>query len=173
MILAGITIFSLIGNGLFDKTNQAKEREEIARELEDARLTDYEEETNKYISGTRNNLPSTTIYPNNGTESEPPLIYLNQRIEIDNPYPGHILYLVVQVCINGFWGDTGFVFSDKNLGGFGVKAIQVLGDEYDKIVIQSGNSGLIAFGYASGHGLITDGSTFQSLPYRLQVICLD
>ena len=51
LILAGITINSLTGSGLFEKTKLAKERTENAEKLENGTLEEYEKELNKYITG--------------------------------------------------------------------------------------------------------------------------
>ena len=52
LILAGISIASLIGNGLFEKAKLAKEKQENAQKIEDSILKEYEEK----IQGTRNTI---------------------------------------------------------------------------------------------------------------------
>lgn len=50
LILAGVTIAQLTGNGLFEKAKLAKEKSENAQELEDETLIDYENKIEKEIS---------------------------------------------------------------------------------------------------------------------------
>ncbi|OKZ75967.1 MAG: hypothetical protein BHW00_00500 [Clostridium sp. 26_22] len=53
IILAGISIASLTGNGLFEKAKLAKEKQENAQIEENERLSDYESEIEKIYSNTR------------------------------------------------------------------------------------------------------------------------
>ncbi len=55
LILAGVTIGQLTGNGLFDKAKLAKEKSEQAQEDENKILGNYEDEIDKYIYNSRNN----------------------------------------------------------------------------------------------------------------------
>ena len=52
LILAGITILSLTNTGLFGKAQEAKEKTQNAAENQAKILNEYEDELNKYISGT-------------------------------------------------------------------------------------------------------------------------
>ena len=52
LILAGITISSLTNTGLFGKAQEAKEKTQNATENQAKTLNEYEDELNKYISGT-------------------------------------------------------------------------------------------------------------------------
>ena len=54
LILAGISIAQLTGNGLFKNAKLAKEKSENAQKLEDKTLGDYESKIGDYIDGTRN-----------------------------------------------------------------------------------------------------------------------
>lgn len=54
LILSGISIASLTGNGLFEKARLAKEKQKNAQELENATLSKYENEISQYIDNTRN-----------------------------------------------------------------------------------------------------------------------
>lgn len=67
LILAGITINSLTGNGLFEKTKLAKERYENAEKLENQTLEEYKNEIDEYINNDREttskNMTETLLYP--------------------------------------------------------------------------------------------------------------
>ena len=52
LILAGITISSLTNSGLFQKSDEAKEKTKNAEENQAETLNEYEDELNKYISST-------------------------------------------------------------------------------------------------------------------------
>ena len=56
LILAGISIASLTGNGLFEKAKLAKEKQENAEIKEEATLGDYENSINDVIAGNRDNI---------------------------------------------------------------------------------------------------------------------
>ena len=139
LILAGISIASLTGNGLFEKAKLAKEKSEKSKIKENSILEEYTNIIQEYgnIGGTRSPLPTIILYPN-GTEENPSTIAVNERIEINNPYPGHILYLVVQLqTTDGLWCEPGFIYNSSVAGGVGVKATQLLSSNDDKIVIQA------------------------------------
>lgn len=63
LILAGISIASLTGNGLFEKAKLAKEKQENAETEENITLADYENKIGEYIDSTReeNNKQSSGI----------------------------------------------------------------------------------------------------------------
>lgn len=61
LILAGITIKTLTGSGLFEKSKLAKEKSENAQNKEDAILNDYSNEIGKYINGERSFQNDSTI----------------------------------------------------------------------------------------------------------------
>ena len=54
LILAGISIATLTGSGLFEKARLAEQESKNAQELEEAILKDYENEIGEYIDGNRN-----------------------------------------------------------------------------------------------------------------------
>ena len=54
LILAGISIAQLTGNGLFENAKLAKEKSENAQKLENETLGDYANKISEYIDGTRN-----------------------------------------------------------------------------------------------------------------------
>lgn len=61
LILAGISIAQLTGNGLFEKAKLAKEEQENAKIEEDEKLGDYENKIDKTIAeNTRNNSQEET-----------------------------------------------------------------------------------------------------------------
>lgn len=53
LILAGISIASLTGNGLFEKAKLAKEKQINAESLENTTLADYENKIDEYIKSNR------------------------------------------------------------------------------------------------------------------------
>ena len=172
LILAGITINTLTGSGLFENTKLAKERTKNAQELENKTLGEYENEIGKYINGTRSNLPTEILYPN-GSKDNPPTINVGQRIEIPNPYPTKNVYTRVEFNINGVWGEIPFTHI-YGTGGAGVSATQIRSDDKDAIVIQAGSSRLTYGSSAEGgDGFGNTGVAYQTAPYRLIVICLD
>ncbi len=54
LILAGISIAQLTGNGLFENAKLAKEKSDNAQQKENDTLSDYESKIGEYIDGTRN-----------------------------------------------------------------------------------------------------------------------
>ena len=68
MILAGITIGQLTGNGLFDKVKLAKEKSEQAQEKENTILGDYENKINDVLSSRESTIVESG---NNGTDDTP------------------------------------------------------------------------------------------------------
>lgn len=169
LILAGITISQLKGSKLFENARQAKETTEEAQKLENEILEEYESEIGQYTNGARSNLQSLIIYPN-GTESNPAVINADQRIEIDNPYKGHSLYLSVQINVDGLWGTTDW-FCDSGHS-YGIEAIHLEGEGVDKIVIQAANTALTSYSNHSGNGFGIV-KVITSAPYRVKIFCLD
>lgn len=53
LILAGVAISQLSGNGIFEQVKLAKEKSENSKQLENNTLADYESEINNYIEGNR------------------------------------------------------------------------------------------------------------------------
>lgn len=62
LILAGISIASLTGNGLFEKAKLAKERQENAQAKEDETLGEYENKIGEFVEGTREQGNCNEIY---------------------------------------------------------------------------------------------------------------
>lgn len=91
---------------------------------------------------------------------------------MDNPYPGHILYLQAQAYYNNMWGDTGWIVWGAD-GGYGVKATQIQSNTIDKIVVQSGGAALLSIGAICGTGIYGADDYTSPLPYRVLVVCLD
>ncbi len=61
LILATISIHSLTNTGLFQKANEAKEKTKNATENQAKTLNEYEDELNKYISGTSTTPPASQV----------------------------------------------------------------------------------------------------------------
>lgn len=61
LILAGITIAQLTGNGLFENAKLAKEKAESAQENEDGTLTDYSNKIGEYVNGDRSFHNDSTL----------------------------------------------------------------------------------------------------------------
>lgn len=53
LILAGISIATLIGSGLFENAKLAEQKSKNAQELEETRLGDYENKINSYLNNSR------------------------------------------------------------------------------------------------------------------------
>ena len=172
LILAGVSIATITGeNGILERAKSAKEANENATNDENSKISSYESGIDNYLTRARNGqLQSTILYPN-GTAENPPVITTNQRIEIDNPYPGHTVYCVAQIQYNGYWGETGWLFV-SGYGGYGVKASQLLGENYDKIIVQSGNNFIATASPFIGTPLNISVDV-SSAPYRVIVVCLD
>ena len=111
LILAGVVLNTVLGNdGIIAKAQLAREKTNQAQREEQEKLNELENELANYSTRTNNNnLASTTIYPE-GTETEPPTINISDRIEIDNPYPGHKIYTRAEIKIDDTWGETGWVY---------------------------------------------------------------
>lgn len=56
LILAGVSIAQLTGNGLFEKAKIAKEESRNAQEDEDDKIKQYSNEINSYVSGNRETI---------------------------------------------------------------------------------------------------------------------
>ncbi len=78
----------------------------------------------------------TIIYPNNGSREHPANVTSAQRYVMPNPFPGHYVYCVAEIMLDGKWGHPGgFVYNASNGYGHGVIAAQY--DDGD-IVVQVG-----------------------------------
>ena len=173
LILAGVGIQALTNTGLFDKTNQAKQKSKDATINEETKIGEYSNYVANYIDSSREQITNSNkvsiLYPN-GTENEPANISANQRIVVDNPYQGHIVKCIAQINYNGYWGETGWIYYN---GGYGVVANQLTGDKYDKIVIQSGSRFIASLSNNTGNPLNIEGKDIEVAPFRIIVICED
>ena len=59
LILAGISIATLTGSGLFENARLAEQKSKNAQDLEDSTLKDYENKISEYIDGNRNESNSS------------------------------------------------------------------------------------------------------------------
>lgn len=94
LILAGITINSLTGSRLFEKTKLAKEKTKNEEKLQNQTLSEYENKIGKYIDGnTRENNSSskrTILFDGEAEGSEGPIVNAgttdgtSERIFLDN-----------------------------------------------------------------------------------------
>lgn len=123
----------------------------------------------------KNRFNTVVLYPN-GTEHSPPTLTANQRIVIDNPFPGRPVVAQVEVFANGIWAEPYFMAAPYGNSGPAAGATPSYLYETDKIVIQTGNDGVLyrssISGSAhnlSGGGDAFGGSIFTSKPYRLRV----
>ncbi|WP_260688047.1 phage tail protein [Escherichia coli] len=123
----------------------------------------------------KNRFNTVILYPN-GTEHSPPILTANQRIVIDNPFPGRPVVAQVEVMANGIWAEPYFMAAPYGNSGPVAGATPSYLYETDKIVIQTGNDGVLyrssISGSAhnlSGGGDAFGGSIFTSEPYRLRV----
>ena len=62
LILAGITVAQLSGNGLFENTKMAKEKYRNAKDNEDYIIDEYSNEIDSYMDSNRYNTNSNQIY---------------------------------------------------------------------------------------------------------------
>ena len=62
LILAGISIATLTGSGLFEKARLAEQKSKNGQELEDTTLKDYENKITEYVDGTRA-VTNNVLYP--------------------------------------------------------------------------------------------------------------
>lgn len=109
---------------------------------------------------------STILYPNGGTAEIPANVTVNQRIVMDNPYPGYYVVCEAQAKFNGIWGTTGFIYS-ASAGGYGIEAYQ-FGESNQLVVVQTGSYSLSTAGTYTGgpHGQF---GNYSTLPCRVIV----
>ena len=89
LILAGISIASLTGNGLFEKAKLAKEKQENAQIKEDVTLGEYENEINQAVVGSRDTVTLSTEEYNKLKNAN---VYSENEIIIGNWIDGKTLY---------------------------------------------------------------------------------
>ena len=95
LILAGISIATLTGSGLFEKARLAEQKSKNEQEKEEVILTDYENKISEYVNGTRNDYSNKRNKLNSvkGTTN----ITLPDKfseIKIVSEYPGQRTYTV-------------------------------------------------------------------------------
>ena len=162
---AGISILLIVGLGTAAEIDVATNAEVITG-IEDKAVT---------AASLKNRFNTVVLYPN-GTEASPPTLTANQRIVIDNPFPGRPVVAQVEVMVNGIWAEPYFMAAPYGNSGPAAGATPSYLYETDKIVIQTGNDGVLyrssISGSAhnlSGGGDAFGGSIFTSAPYRLRV----
>ncbi|MGL5582282.1 MAG: phage tail protein [Cetobacterium sp.] len=99
----------------------------------------------------------------------PATIQNNSRYVVQNPFGKNTPVMVVaEIHVNGAWCDSGFIFSAfENGNGYGAKATY---KQEEGIIIQTGNSSLVATGMHSGSGLGVITGAIYSAPCRIRVI---
>ncbi|WP_251362959.1 hypothetical protein [Escherichia coli] len=123
----------------------------------------------------KNRFNTVVLYPN-GTEASPPTLTANQRIVIDNPFPGRPVVAQVEVFANNIWAAPYFMSTPQGNAGPTAGATPSYLYETDKIVIQTGVDGVLYKSNLSGsaHNFTTGGDVFSgtiysSRTYRLRV----
>lgn len=104
------------------------------------------------------------LYPG-GTEGAPATISKNERVVIDNPFPGYFVECYVQVKLNESWGETGWYDGDS----YSAQGVRVYHHtSADKIVVQSGKSAVLGPSNGTGNPFSNTTSS-SSLPFRVIV----
>lgn len=123
----------------------------------------------------KNRFNTVVLYPN-GTEDSPPTLTANQRIVIDNPFPGRPVVAQVEVFANNIWAAPYFMTAPSGNAGPAAGATPSYLYETDKIVIQTGLDGVLYKSNLSGSahnftggGDVWSGAIYSSKPYRLRV----
>lgn len=129
--------------------------------------TKYAREDHVHPSDTSSGVVSTIIYPNGGSASSPKNVTTNQRIEMDNPYPGYFVQCDAQVQINGSWGNVGWVFASDVASGCGISARQLLPS--DKIIVLAGSYSVALMSKYQGAPHNYTGQYFTTIPCRVIV----
>lgn len=109
----------------------------------------------------RNTKKFTISYPNGGTKENPANVTLNSRYIVDNPFPNDPVFCEAELYINGVWGTTAWTDS------WGVTATHVL--ETDKIIIQTGASGVSLPSNRNGGSLGLVSPNITTAPCRIKV----
>lgn len=104
------------------------------------------------------------LYPNGGTKESPANITTNKRYIEDNPFPNSPVICQLEIYYSGVWGTTGWILSG---GGWG--AIAGHNMETDKIIIQTGSSGIAGPSNAHGNTLGTTGTGITNVPCRVKI----
>ncbi|EKN3486019.1 tail fiber protein [Yersinia enterocolitica] len=123
----------------------------------------------------KNRFNTVVLYPN-GTEASPPTLKANQRIVIDNPFPGRPVVAQVEILANSIWAAPYFMTAPYGNAGPAAGATPSYLYETDKIVIQTGLDGVLYKSNLSGSahnftagGDVWSGTIYSSKPYRLRV----
>ena len=117
LILATISIQSLTNTGLFKKAQEAKEKTQNATENQAKTLNEYEEELNKYISGTISKQPVKKVEDNIGR-----VLSTTDNTELQDAYGNKIVvpagFKIVSNSDtnNATTVDKGIVIEDVTLG---------------------------------------------------------
>ena len=120
----------------------------------------------------------TIIYPNDGTKENPANVSINQRIVMENPFSGYEIFCRAEVFYEGKWGDPCWNdFYNPTYNNYycnGLMANHLLPD--DVVVLQTGNTSVVAGSFCSGNPLGTPVSTpvsttgsINSIPCRIKV----
>ena len=117
LILATISIQSLTNTGLFQKAQEAKEKTQNAEENQAKTLNEYEDELNKYISGTISKQPVKKVEDNIGS-----VLSTTDNTELQDAYGNKIVvpagFKIVSNSDtnNATTVDKGIVIEDVTLG---------------------------------------------------------
>ena len=117
LILATISIQSLTNTGLFAKAQEAKEKTQNAEENQARTLNEYEDELNKYISGTISKQPVKKVEDNIGS-----VLSTTDNTELQDAYGNKIVvpagFKIVSNSDtnNATTVDKGIVIEDVTLG---------------------------------------------------------
>ena len=117
LILATISIQSLTNTGLFKKAQEAKEKTQNATENQAKMLNEYEDELNKYISGTISKQPVKKVEDNIGS-----VLSTTDNTELQDAYGNKIVvpagFKIVSNSDtnNATTVDKGIVIEDVTLG---------------------------------------------------------
>ena len=117
LILATISIQSLTNTGLFQKAQEAKEKTQNAEENQAKTLNEYEDELNKYISGTISKQPVKKVEDNIGR-----VLSTTDNTELQDAYGNKIVvpagFKIVSNSDtnNATTVDKGIVIEDVTLG---------------------------------------------------------
>ena len=117
LILATISIQSLTNTGLFKKAQEAKEKTQNATENQAKTLNEYEDELNKYISGTISKQPVKKVEDNIGS-----VLSTTDNTELQDAYGNKIVvpagFKIVSdsTTSNATTVDKGIVIEDATTG---------------------------------------------------------
>lgn len=123
---------------------------------------------NNKVKEVYDNMPKSVVLYPGGSETNPPMIKVGDRIVINNPYKTMDVLVKVELSINSgtTWGSAGNVVYDA--GGYGTDA-NPLND--GTIVVQAGSRAVLTSSQNTGSPL--NSQTFYStLPYRVRIIKL-